>query len=51
MKSDEESQWYDHEEEMKELSEKFPDVLFKLHGEDEDKRGLLLLYRFMDYLS
>lgn len=40
LKSDEESQWYDHEEEMKESSEKFPDVLFKLHGEGEDNGDL-----------
>lgn len=29
--------WHDHEKEMKQLSKEFPDVLFKLHGEGEDK--------------
>lgn len=38
--SDEETKWYDHEEEMTELSEKFPDILFKLHGEGEDNGDL-----------
>lgn len=28
--------WYEHEEEMKELSKLFPDTLFKLHGEGEE---------------
>lgn len=27
--------WYDHEENMRSISEKFPDVHFELHGEGE----------------
>lgn len=29
--------WYEHEEDMAILSKKFPDVLFTLHGEGEDR--------------
>lgn len=29
--------WYGHEDDMAELSERFPDVLFKLHGEGENR--------------
>ena len=28
--------WYDHEEDMKELSKKFPDVVFDLFGDGEE---------------
>ena len=28
--------WYEHEEEMVELSKRFPTTLFTLHGEGED---------------
>lgn len=34
--SDEETKWYENEDEMLELSQEFPDVLFKLHGEGEE---------------
>ena len=33
---DDEARWDDNEEEMLELSQEFPDVLFKLHGEGEE---------------
>lgn len=33
--SDNRCTWYDHEEEMAGISERFPDVTFKLHGEGE----------------
>jgi len=32
--------WYDHEDDMKKLSLKFPDVIFKLHGEGENSGNL-----------
>ena len=35
-----EVKWYDNEEEMRKLSKKFPDVLFKLHGEGEDNEDI-----------
>jgi hypothetical protein len=28
--------WYDHEIDMKELSKRFPEVIFKLHGKGEE---------------
>ena len=36
--------WYRHEEEMKELSNKFPDILFTLSGEGEDQGDLWRKY-------
>lgn len=29
--------WYEHEEEMRKISEAFPDILFILHGEGEEQ--------------
>jgi len=34
--SDEESKWYDQEEEMECLSTQFPDVIFKVHRKGEE---------------
>ena len=34
------SKWYDHDEDMKEISAKFPGVLFVLHGEGEESCDL-----------
>lgn len=36
--SDDECKWYSHEEEMRSLSKKFPNVLFKLHGEGDENK-------------
>lgn len=36
-----ESKWYEHEEDMKFLSQQFPDILFTLHGEGEENGGYL----------
>lgn len=33
--SNEPVNWYDHEEDMRSISEKFPDIHFELHGEGE----------------
>lgn len=37
---DDECNWYEHEEDMKNLSQQFPDVLFTLHGEGEEAGDL-----------
>ena len=36
LESSDETKWYEHEDEMKELSKIFPNTLFKLHGEGEE---------------
>lgn len=36
--------WYDHEEEMKDVSKKFPDVLFTLEGEGEESDDIWKKY-------
>lgn len=36
----ERTKWYDHQKDMKVLSEKFPTVLFTLHGEGEEGGNL-----------
>lgn len=32
--------WYDHEEDMEELSLEFPEVIFTLHGEGDNKEDI-----------
>lgn len=34
---DESTKWYEHEEEMIEFSKQYPDTVFKLHGEGEER--------------
>lgn len=40
LESNDGSKWYEHEEEMRDLSKEFPDVVFKLHGEGEDNEDI-----------
>lgn len=37
---EDECKWYDHEEDMKKISEKYPDMVFHLHGEGEESGDL-----------
>jgi hypothetical protein len=39
-----ETKWYEHDEEMKELSKLFPDVVFKLKGEGEESGDVWINY-------
>ena len=36
--------WYNHEDDMRGLSEKFPDVVFCLHGQGEDNDDMWYKY-------
>lgn len=36
--------WYDHEDDLKEISAMFPDVLIKLYGEGEDAKDIWYKY-------
>lgn len=36
--------WYDHEADMRDLSLKFPTIVFKLHGEGEDNNDIWYKY-------
>lgn len=40
LESNDESKWYEHEKEMRDLSKEFPDVVFKLHGEGEENEDI-----------
>ena len=42
--AEEEAKWYDHEEDLKEFSKKYPDVLFELHGKGEESGDMWVLY-------
>lgn len=37
---DDSCKWYDHEEDMKEFSKKYPDMVFHLYGEGEDNTDM-----------
>lgn len=39
-----EAKWYDHESDMRELSRRFPNTLFELHGEGEDSGDIWVKY-------
>lgn len=39
-----ECKWYRHEEEMRSLSQRFPDVIFKLSGEGEESGDIWVKY-------
>ena len=36
--------WYEHEEEMRQFSKRFPDVVFKLSGEGEESGDIWVKY-------
>lgn len=40
----EEIKWYEHEEELREFSKRYPDVLFTLKGEGEEQGDLWIKY-------
>lgn len=42
--STESYKWYENEDDMKELSKAFPDIVFMLHGEGEEPGDLWLSY-------
>lgn len=42
--STESYKWYENEDDMKELSKAFPDIVFMLHGEGEEQGDLWLSY-------
>lgn len=44
LKYGEPCKWYEHEEDMRELSRRFPDVLFKLSGHGEKKGDIWVKY-------
>jgi hypothetical protein len=44
MDMEESSKWYEHEEDMKSVSKKFPDALFTLRGEGEEAGDVWVKY-------
>jgi hypothetical protein len=38
------SKWYEHEEEMKAFSSKYPDILFTLYGDGEEEHDIWCKY-------
>lgn len=39
-----EAKWYEHEDEMRAISKLYPEVVFKLKGEDEDSEDIWIKY-------
>lgn len=44
IETDKRVKWYDYVDDMKKLSQNFPDVIFKLHGEGEDRMDMWIHY-------
>lgn len=42
--SNESGKWYSHEQDLKEFSKKYPDILFMLEGEGEENDDMWHLY-------
>lgn len=41
---EEETKWYNHENDMREISKQFPDVIFQLNGEGEESGDIWVKY-------
>ena len=41
---EEETKWYNHENDMREISKQFPDIIFQLNGEGEESGDIWVKY-------